>query len=406
MLKNLVKNSFWIAIAFFCAMCTSYSQVYGPTAQNPFPAGSALINIAPDADGHLTMGGEYKQPKNVVEQEKPVCWEWYADVGYWTEYNFRGVDLTPNSDGSIFGNLDVSKWGFTLGIFVDHQFGTAEAAARSISEGGGAGVQSGSLGLAVPKTFQNRFDELDVYLQYEAKLGWVDITVGDIGFFILRDAQTFVAYPQFAELLRELGFRDVSNKWGPFRTVEDEQFDRLFIRLATSKIPYITPWITYYQGIYSEGQDPFHHRAPNLGMNPDHAPDVTYSGFLRNPETYGGYLEGRLRGHVPIGQWLDFNPFAVISYSFRDRMRPVDNPQNNEDYLRGRPLTGWNVAQVGLELPIHLFHIVGYSSGPCAPPDVHGSLVPFFTYSYHISDPTPGTNRNEVWGGAKFAITF
>src|SRR5207302_842752 len=101
MLKNLVKNSFWIAIAFFCAMCTSYSQVYGPTAQNPFPAGSALINIAPDADGHLTMGGEYKQPKNVVEQEKPVCWEWYADVGYWTEYNFRGVDLTPNSDGSI-----------------------------------------------------------------------------------------------------------------------------------------------------------------------------------------------------------------------------------------------------------------------------------------------------------------
>ena len=50
MLKNLVKNSFWIAIAFFCAMCTSYSQVYGPTAQNPFPAGSALINIAPDVD--------------------------------------------------------------------------------------------------------------------------------------------------------------------------------------------------------------------------------------------------------------------------------------------------------------------------------------------------------------------
>jgi len=117
-------------------------------------------------------------------------------------------------------------------------------------------------------------------------------------------------------------------------------------------------------------------------------------------------LEGRLRGHFPIGQWLDFNPFAVISYSFRDRMRPVDNPQNQEDYVRGRPLTGWNVAQVGLELPIHLFHIVGYSSGPCAPPDVHGSLVPFFTYSYHISEPTAGTNRNEVWGGAKFAITF
>src|SRR5947207_14326340 len=214
MLKNLVKNSFRIATAFFCAMCTSYAQDYGSRLQNPFSASNALINIGPDADGHLTLGGEYKQAKNVVEQEKPVCWEWYADVGYWTEYNFRGVDLTPDSDGCIFGNLAVSKWGFTLGIFVDHQFGTAEAPARSISEGGGSGVSlaAASLGPAFPKTFQNRFDELDVYLQYEAKLGWVDITVGDIGFFILRDAQTFIGYPVFAEALREAGFTNVTNK--------------------------------------------------------------------------------------------------------------------------------------------------------------------------------------------------
>jgi hypothetical protein len=74
--------------------------------------------------------------------------------------------------------------------------------------------------------------------------------------------------------------------------------------------------------------------------------------------------------------------------------------------IRGRPLRGWNVAQVGLELPIHLFHVVGHSSGPCAPPDFRLNLVPFMTYSYHISDPTPGTDRNEVWGGAKVAITF
>jgi hypothetical protein len=411
MLKNFVKNSFWIAIAFSWGTHMSYAQGVDPTVQNPFPTGSALINIGPDANGNLTLGGEYKQPKNVVEQQKPVCWEWYADVGYWTEYNFRGVDLTPDSDGSIFGDVSVSKWGFTLGAFVDHQFGTADAPGRSISEGGGGGAfgpqTRGSLGIARPETFQNRFNEIDVYLQYQRSFarGWIDLTVGDIGFFIDRRAQTFIGYPEFAEFLREIGFTNVSNKWGPFRTVENEVFDRLFIRLATSKIPYITPWITYYQNIYSWGQDPFHHRAPNLGMNP-FVPDVTYDGNLRNPEDYGGYLEGRLRGHFPITQWLDFNPFGVISYSFRDRMRPVDNPQNQEDYVRGRPLTGWNVAQVGLELPIHLFHIVGYSSGPCAPPDVHGSLVPFFTYSYHISDPTGGTDRNEVWGGAKFAITF
>jgi hypothetical protein len=64
------------------------------------------------------------------------------------------------------------------------------------------------------------------------------------------------------------------------------------------------------------------------------------------------------------------------------------------------------VAQVGLELPIHLLQFVGYSSGPCAPPDVHLDLVPNFTYSYHISQPTAGTDRNEVFGGAKVALTF
>ena len=58
MLKNLVKNSFWIAIAFFCAMHTSYAQGVDPTPQNPFPAGSALINIGLNGDGNLTMGGE------------------------------------------------------------------------------------------------------------------------------------------------------------------------------------------------------------------------------------------------------------------------------------------------------------------------------------------------------------
>ena len=100
--KNLVKNSFWIAIAFFCATHMSYAQDNGPTLQNPFPTSSALINIGPNADGHLTMGGEYKQPKNVVEQQKPVFWTWTADIGYTSEYNFRGTDLMPHSPGGGF----------------------------------------------------------------------------------------------------------------------------------------------------------------------------------------------------------------------------------------------------------------------------------------------------------------
>jgi hypothetical protein len=398
-----VKNSFWIAIAFFCATHMSYAQAVGPAVEIPSATSSALINIGSNSDNNVTMGGEYKQPKNVIEQEKPVCWNWYADIGYWSQYNFRGTNLTPDADGAIFFNADVSKWGFTLGFFFTYQLGTASAPSFSISEGGGGGAFNiGSFtnsGPVFPTTIQKRFNEFDVFLQYSHDFGPIGVTVGNIGFFINRDAETTLFLPNTA-------FGPIANgTYGPYPTVGNEQFDRLFIRLSTTKIPYIEPWITYYQTIYSEGQDQFRHFAFKQGPNP-FGFFTFYNSFERNPEDYGGYLEGRLRGHFPITQWLDFNPFGVISYSFGDRSEPVSDPANFAEVIRGRPLRGWNVAQVGLELPIHLFHVVGHSSGPCAPPDFRGSLVPFMTYSYHISDPTPGTDRNEVFGGAKFAITF
>src|SRR5438874_6856128 len=151
MLKNFIKNSFWIAIAFCCATHTSYAQDSGPTVQNPFPASSALLNIGPGADGHLTLGGEYKQPKNVVEQEKPVFWTWYANVGYESEYNFRGTNLTPGAAGAGFFDAEVTKWNFTLGLFGIHQFGHATADSWSIGEGGGGGT----LGTSANATFFN-----------------------------------------------------------------------------------------------------------------------------------------------------------------------------------------------------------------------------------------------------------
>jgi hypothetical protein len=402
--KNFVKNSFWIPIAFLCATQLCYAQAPGSAVENTSSASTALINIGSNSDNNVTMGGEYKQPKNVIEQEKPVCWNWYADIGYWSQYNFRGTNLTPDADGAIFTNASVSKWGFTLGMFFTYQLGTASAPSFSIAEGGGGGgiVQNfaGFSNLVVlPETIQKRFNELDVFLQYSRDIGPITVTVGDIGFFINRDSETFVTLPNQPIPPIFIG------TYGPFRTVGDEQFDRLFVRLATSKIPYIEPWITYYQTIYSEGQDQFHHQAFKQGPNPFGA-FVYYNSFERSPEDYGGYLEGRLRGHFPITQWVDFNPFGVISYSFGDRSEPVTHPANFSEVIRGRPLRGWNVAQVGLELPIHLFHVVGHSSGPCAPPDFRLNLVPFMTYSYHISDPTAGTDRNEVFGGAKVAITF
>jgi hypothetical protein len=115
----------------------SYAQAVSSTVQVPF-AGSALMNIGPNGDANLTMGGEYKQPKNVIEQEKPVFWTWYVDAGYESEYNFRGTNLTPNANGAGFFNARVTKWNFTLGLFGIHQFGHASADSWSIGEGGGS----------------------------------------------------------------------------------------------------------------------------------------------------------------------------------------------------------------------------------------------------------------------------
>ena len=406
--KNFVKNSFWIAGVLFCATHVSAAQDNGPTVQNPF-TGSAVINTGLNADRNLTVGGEYKQPKNVVEQAKPVFWTWAADIGYESQYNFRGTNLTPGSSGAGFIDAEVSKWNFTLGIYGIHQFGRASANSWSMGEGGGGGGATPLFANifpfppipidGFPTTTQNEFNELDVYLNYHLALGPVDVTVGNIGFFIQRDAQTVVKQfigPLTFDLFGQTFFLP-RQKFGHFTapTVGDEQFDRVFIKLSTSKIPYITPSITYYQTIYNEGQD----AQPYAGLLPNGGP------FERN-EALGGYLDGRLRGNFPVTHWLTINPYGVISVSFHDRVEPVSNPTVFKDFIRGRTLSGWDVAQAGLELPIHLLHHEGTSTGPYAPPDVNLYLVPFAWYSYHISDPTPGTDRNEWWGGAKFTLTF
>ena len=438
MLKNLVQNSFWIAIALFCATQMSYAQGVDPTPQNPFPASSALLNIAPDADGHLTMGGEYKQPKNVVEQEKPVFWTWFVDAGYESEYNFRGTNLTPGASGAGFFDAQVTKWNFTLGLFGVHQFGNASVDSWSIGEGGGGGTPGTGANatffnprthriefvpyLRFPTTVQNRFDELDVFLSYKFSLGPIDVTIGNIAFFINRNATTSEVdllperfeglgpfiwnVPDTDRRFRRLG----TSKFPPSDpTLEEETFDRLYIRLSTTKLSkYITPQLTYYQTIYSWGAEPTHDGTffykpvfvdefppPHIGVPANPRP------FDQRNDALGGYLEGRLNGHVPLAKWVDFNPHAILSVSFRDRTEPGGaNPYG------GHPLTGWNHVQVGAEVPIHLVHLGGFSSSQWAPPDADLFLVPFGDYAYHISNPPAGTNRNEWWGGGKFEVTF
>jgi hypothetical protein len=400
----------------------SYAQAVSPTVQVPF-AGSALMNIGSNADSNLTMGGEYKQPKNVIEQEKPVFWIWYTDAGYESEYNFRGTNLTPNANGAGFFDARVTKWNFTLGLFGIHQFGHASAPSWSIGEGGGSTGATGADAQGpfgrvpytrFPTTVQTRFDELDVFLSYKFSLGPIDITLGNIAFFISRRATTYekdVLPPLFQG---SIPFWIIPHPFtkvrtlSPDPTIEEEVFDRLYITLSTTKISkYITPSITYYQTIYSWGAEPtqdgtlFYAPVKNPLPPPPEVRPSNPRPFNQRNEALGGYLEGRINTWFPITRWADFDPYGIISVSFRDRTEPGGaNPYG------GHPLTGWNHVQAGAELPIHLAHLGGFSSTKWAPPDADLYFVPFGAYAYHISNPPPGTDRNEWWGGAKFELTF
>ena len=399
-------------------------------------AGAAIVEIpaaqtsnASSSDQDVTMAGEYKTTRNVIEQEKPVFWYWACDIEYKSEYNFRGTNLTPGSEGAGYIRADVSKWGFTLGLLEIHQFGTAHTNSFSAGEGGGGGAGGLSLkapipnpfypifgppiiiasGTTNPETIQERFNEIDVFLQYQFALGPVDVRVGDIGFFIDRRAVTFVTVKDVLVSLPGVGSFPVPGNFpvGPEPTVEDEQFDRLYITLSTSKIPHIQPQVTYYQTILNTGQQPSRLKIPLTTVIQGRQGTIpfSYHGGERNDEL-GGYLEGKLKGNFPITEWLSFNPYGIISASFHDRSEPVLIPRNEKDAIRGRSLSGFNVAQAGLELPIHLFHMIGGSSGPYAPPNLDLYFVPFGWYSYHISNPVPSTDRHEAWGGAKFTATF
>src|SRR5262245_45100310 len=232
------------------------------------------MNIGSNADSNLTMGGEYKQPKNVIEQEKPVFWTWYVDAGYESEYNFRGTNLTPGANGDGFFNARVTKWNFTLGMFGIHQFGHARADSWSIGEGGGSSQAAGADSLTTvrdihtgrivaiipvpytrfPTAVQTSFNEMDVFLSYKFTLGPIDVTLGNIAFFIDRRATTYEKDVLPKTFDTRSGLHIFNIHWNipntgtnvrtvrPDPTVEDEQFDRFYITLSTTKISkYITP---------------------------------------------------------------------------------------------------------------------------------------------------------------------
>jgi hypothetical protein len=407
--------------------------------------------------------------KEQVPLEQPKQISGSISAGYSSRYIFRGTNLMPSSNGMIYADAHVNYGGFTAGVWIGTQLGSASVpGALAIGEGGGGGIALGardtafgrvgggggnpipsgllaidesraqnrffgqnrpilgddivdfiganygvshdvvvnafdSLGLHFPKritlfkqgseAFQDNFTEIDLYLQYSFSIGPVDVTFGNIFFYIDRDSSTRVDFREYfaSRDARELvtfltaldgtfgGFLPGNPRIGnpedilvnkgrrvsrTFEGIEDEQYDRLFVSVSTSVIPYISPRITYYQTIYNEGED-----AP-AALN-----------VARNDEK-GGYLEFKVNGEIPIiRDRLNLDPYALVSYSAGDRSEPD-----------GSPLRDWNHFQAGAEL---VFQVTN-----------NFRIIPQINYMHHISDPPLGTERNEWWGGAKVEYVF
>jgi hypothetical protein len=394
---------------------------------------------------------DYKSTQNVkatqATEEAAQFWSWSANAGYTSEYIFRGTNLMPDSDGGVFATANVSKWGFTLGIYGIHQIGTAKANAFSIGEGGGGGgianvTAPGSdnvdhnltfTGTISPVTRQNTFNELDIYLSYTHEFGPIDLTVGNIAFFIDRRAETQVTTSGTfvdADFLFPPGpvppgqnngdghTTHVTGETVILPTVENETFDRFYIAVSAPRLFHsntfnIVPKIYYYQTVVNVGEDNFDRRQVFvIAHDPFPFEPAEHffglNGLSERNSSLGGYLEGRIDANFNLGDRVKVQPYGLISYSFHDRTEPFGASAQfvENHFIRARSLVGFNNAQAGVKVPILLWSGTGNASGSFAPPGAVFSFAPFGSYSYHISDPPIGTDRNEVWGGAQFELTF
>ena len=131
--------------------------------------------------------------------------------------------------------------------------------------------------------------------------------------------------------------------------------------------------------------------------NPPGVRPVNPRPFNERNEALGGYLEGRLNGHVPVTNWMDFNPYGIISVSFRDWIltrRVVALRRSSVNWVES--CTGWGQSYRFTWLIWAVFRALHG-----APPD--GTEI--FNLSERtpttLQNPPPGTDRSEWWGAAR-----
>jgi len=348
-----------------------------------------------DSNNGVTMAGEYKSTKNVVEQQKEeLNWTLNFQAGYWSEYLFRGTNLTPNSDGIEYQQAYFSIKGFTVGLWFADQLGKAVVPnATVVGEAGGGFSPFGAPFNPTHEDFavQYRFKELDVFSSYTHSFGPLDITVGNIAFFIFRSS-----VDQFRNL--------ITGTHVDYAVPEDETFDRVFIALSTTKIHpgnvAIIPTVTYYQTIYNH-VEPIMPRPGELGPANFGLSESEYEleqlAFKRN-DKLGGYLEGKVQAVIPIVKnVVRLQPTALISYSAGDRSESVSFSQaayfaSGNRLASSKPLYGFNHFQGGAELVLQITSWL--------------SVTGFGDYAYHIAHPVAGTDRDEEWGGGYVTLSF
>ena len=111
MLNIKLKNLFWVSIALFCAtqFCSAQSSDNLPTAQVPPPHPGVAV---PNSESDLTMAGESKSTKAVVEPSAIVEGKRVAPMsfaaGERTRYRLaddgseRSFEVRPSERTAVF----------------------------------------------------------------------------------------------------------------------------------------------------------------------------------------------------------------------------------------------------------------------------------------------------------------
>jgi hypothetical protein len=327
-----------------------------------------LAGLAPLAQAGTPSG---KLPVTSVVQEPESDMTITAALGYHSEYIFRGVDLIPGADGIGIGDINVSKGGFTLGLWYAHMFGegnlgspppTVETQQRkqtfssTVRDGEGTAASpfvnrtvtrnrftTDKYVTTANQTIDN-FDEFDIYLNYSKDFGDFNLTVGNVLYIQQSEGTTYATQTLNGKIVDRY-----SESFSRSNTI-----DRVFARVGYNGWSFVQPSVLYSFNLFSDRSE---------------APD------------FASYLEFKLASSIPlVADKLSLDPYVLVSYNFKDR-QTVETSQF---------FTDWNHVQAGVRVPYRITDNI--------------TLAGVSGYSKRITDNSG--DDEFFWGGAELSVSF